>query len=235
MPGPGALLREIHRWRRHAKELQTKIDQGPRLLKAQQDQLARQEENFRQAQDTIKQLKVKTHELEVSSKATQQLLKKYQKQLEEAAGAKEYTTLRLEIDQANQEILRLNEAILETMVATEEGTARLPEADQAVRKARADFAQFDKDLQARLAGWGEQRQRALLQLADLEPTLPEEVQAYYQRLVAAKGDDALASVNGRICEACYTEITAQMSNDLLRALFVLCKSCGRILYLPAEE
>jgi predicted nucleic acid-binding Zn-ribbon protein len=51
-------------------------------------------------------------------------------------------------------------------------------------------------------------------------------------LVTAKGDDALAAVTGRSCSACYTEITAQNYNELVREQFVPCKSCGRILYLP---
>ena len=40
MPGPGLVLREIHRIRRHAKDLADKIEQAPRRLKAQQNQLA---------------------------------------------------------------------------------------------------------------------------------------------------------------------------------------------------
>jgi predicted nucleic acid-binding Zn-ribbon protein len=32
--------------------------------------------------------------------------------------------------------------------------------------------------------------------------------------------------------ACYTEITAEQSNQLQREQLVHCKSCGRILYRP---
>ncbi len=235
MSGPGAIMREIHRWRRHAKDLQTKLDQAPRLLKAQQDKLARQEDNLSQLKETIKRLRLKTNELEVSLKATQQQEKKYEKQMDEAAGKKEYDALRHEIDQAQKTVVRLNDEILETMMAAEEHTAQIPAAEKALQKAREDFALYEKDWQERLASWTEQRQQALRQLAEVEASLPEEFQDFYQRLVKTRGDDALATVNNRICESCYTEITPQMNNDLLRSLFVLCKNCGRILYLPESQ
>ena len=54
----------------------------------------------------------------------------------------------------------------------------------------------------------------------------------YDRLVNAKGEDAMSEVLNKVCVACYTEITAQSYNDLIGGKFLLCKSCGRILYLP---
>ena len=41
----------------------------------------------------------------------------------------------------------------------------------------------------------------------------------------------MSGVQGRTCTACYTEITAQNYNDLLQGNFVICQSCGRMLYL----
>ena len=44
-------------------------------------------------------------------------------------------------------------------------------------------------------------------------------------------DDALAGVEKRTCTACYTEMTAQNLHDLKQGGFVMCKSCGRALYM----
>jgi predicted nucleic acid-binding Zn-ribbon protein len=51
-------------------------------------------------------------------------------------------------------------------------------------------------------------------------------------VVGSLGADALAAVQNRTCSSCYTEITAQQYNELLQQQVVLCKACGRILYLP---
>src|SRR5436309_11100523 len=72
MAGPATILREIHRLRRHAKDLQAELERGPRLLKGQQAKVARQEEAAREAHDTLKRLKVTSHEKEVLLKTKQQ-------------------------------------------------------------------------------------------------------------------------------------------------------------------
>ena len=70
------------------------------------------------------------------------------------------------------------------------------------------------------------------QMADVEAKLPDDIRPHYQRLLSARGEDALSAVEGRSCTACYTEITQQNYHNLTCDQFVLCKSCGRILYLP---
>src|SRR5438445_553272 len=93
MPGPAAILRELHRLRRHARDLQTEIDRGPRLFKAQQTKAARQEELLKETQELIKKLKVKNHDKEGELKVRQEQLIKHQRQLNIAASKKEYDAL----------------------------------------------------------------------------------------------------------------------------------------------
>src|ERR1700722_5312472 len=102
MSGPGMVLREIHRIRRHAKELAQKIEQAPRQLKTQQTLLARQEEKLQQAHDNIKLLKVHIHEKETSIRGIQTSIKKHEKQRDEAGNKKEYDALQLEMVQEKQ-------------------------------------------------------------------------------------------------------------------------------------
>src|SRR5262245_7788471 len=97
MAGPATILREIHRFRRHAKDLQSEIDRGPRQLKVQQAKVARQEETVREAHETLKRLKITSHEKEGQLKATLQQISKHEKQLNEAGSKKEYDALKTEI------------------------------------------------------------------------------------------------------------------------------------------
>ena len=69
MSGPASTLREIHRLKRLAKDLQTKIEQGPRQQTAQKNKVLRHEEMLKQAQDDLKLAKVHMHEREVELKA----------------------------------------------------------------------------------------------------------------------------------------------------------------------
>jgi predicted nucleic acid-binding Zn-ribbon protein len=232
MSGPAVLFREIHRLRRFTHDLQEQIDRLPRQQKAQQAKVARQEEIVRQGQDAIKHLKVEIHSKEGTLKSTHGQIAKYQKQLNEAESKKEYDALQHEINEAKATCQRLEEEILNGMTEVEEKTAQLPEFEKAVKQAKQEQTQFESAMQERSASFQSQLEEAKSQLKEHEAALPANLRAQYERNVAAKGHEAMSAVAGQSCAACYTEITAQQYNELKQELFVLCKSCGRILYLP---
>jgi uncharacterized protein len=232
MSGPGQSLREVHRLRRFAKSLQEEIDRAPRQLKGQQAKVARQEELHHEAEEEIKKLKVLIHEKEVSIKTKHTQIAKHQKQLNEATGKKEYDALQSEINADKRAILQLEEDILTAMAEVEEKTAKLPELDQAGRKANEDFAAFQKGSGERHVSLSEQLKKALSDLKDVEANLPDDIRPLYNRIIGSRGEDGLSLVSDRNCSACYTSITAQNMNELMSGMFVVCKSCGRILYLP---
>ncbi len=232
MPGPAVILREIHRLRRHAKELQNEIERGPRLLKAQQTKVVKQEEILREAQDALKHLKVAIHEKEVTLRGKNQEIAKHERQLNEATAKKEYDALKAEIASEKRMCQKLEDDILSDMALSEEKAAQLPELEQAVQRAKDEVARFDAANQARIADLTKELTQVRENLQAVEATLPEDMLRDYQRLITARGEDALAPVQSRTCTACYTEITAQNYNELVQAQFVLCKNCGRILYLP---
>jgi predicted nucleic acid-binding Zn-ribbon protein len=225
-------MREIHRLRRHAEELQNEIDRGPRLLKAQQGKVVKQEETLREAQEALKHLKVAIHDKEVTLRGKNQEIAKHERQLNEATGKKEYDALKAEIASERRMCEKLEDDILNDMALSEEKAAQLPELEQAVRRAKDEVARFDTANQTRIADLTKELTQVRENLQAVEATLPEDILRDYQRLIAARGEDALASVQNRTCTACYTEITAQNYNELVQAQFVLCKNCGRILYLP---
>ena len=65
------------------------------------------------------------------------------------------------------------------------------------------------------------------------PECPANVREHYDRAVQGRGADALTPARDKACGACSTELTAQTVNDLIVGAFVVCKTCGRILYPPA--
>jgi hypothetical protein len=231
MPGPAATLRELHRLHRHAEDLRTQINRGPQTIKAHQDKTAKQEELLQQAQESIKKLKITLHEKEVSLKSQNQVIEKHQKQLNEVSSRKEYDALRVEIESDRKACSKIEDAMLDVMGEIETRAIQIPEYERSVKKAKEDTARIISDVQTRRNEFTDRLNETLKSIHEVEAALPEDVKALYDRLVAAKGDSAMSSVQKRTCTACYTEITAQNLNDLLQERLVLCKNCGRILYL----
>jgi uncharacterized protein len=228
----GATLREIHRLRRAAKDLTERIDAGPKQIKAQHAAVARHEENLKKAQDELKHLKVHTHEKEVSLKAASEQIKKYEKQLNDIMSKKEYDALKHELATTRAGEGKLEDAILGAFTDIEERQKRIPELEKTLAQSRAQAAQLEREQESRLADLKRQRDEVQKQLAEQESGLPDDIKPHYDRLIGSKGEDALAPVENKTCIACYTGITAQNYNDLTAGRFILCKSCGRILYLP---
>jgi uncharacterized protein len=234
MAGPAVILREIHRLRTHAGDLQYRIDNAPRQLRAQQNAVAKYDEAIHQAQDAIKKLKVSIHEKEVSVKAVQASIKKYEQQLNDISSKKEYDALRGEIAAAKTRISGIEDETLVVMGEVEESVAKLPALEQALKQAKAEFAEFERDYQTRLSDWTKQRDVVVKQIDEMEIALPQEIRPQYDRLVKAMGADALSRVENRTCTACHTEVTAQAHNNLKMQQFLFCRSCARLLYCIEE-
>jgi predicted nucleic acid-binding Zn-ribbon protein len=232
MSGPAPILREVHRLRRFAHELQEGIDRFPRQLKAQQAKLARQEEAQREGVEALKRLKVTVHQNEGLLKSTHGQIAKYERQLNEAASKKEYDALQGEIAAARAKCKQLEDDILAGMDEVETRTAGLPELERATQQAREELARWEETARVRLAEQQAQLKETQTRLAEVEATLPANVREQYRRIITAMGQEGLSAVRSNTCAACGTEITAQNYNDLLAGNFFVCKSCGRILYLP---
>src|SRR2546423_1555257 len=125
MSGLVATLRELHRLRRHAKDLQEQIERTPKQIKIQQAKVARQEELYHAAQEELKNLKVQNIERESQLKSTHQVIAKKEKSRNEATSTKEYQVLQNDIANARKQSQQLEEEILAGIMAIEEKTAQL--------------------------------------------------------------------------------------------------------------
>jgi predicted nucleic acid-binding Zn-ribbon protein len=230
MAGPGPVLKESHRLRQLLHDLDTRIAQAPRQLQLQKSKLQQADDVLKKFQDDLKHLKVKIHDREVSIKTMFQQIAKWEKQRETVENKKEYDALNTEIADAKQRITAFEEEVLTTMGEVDDQTAKLPAVEKTTKGVRDEVANYEKDYQARLDRYQQERDRARGELTEVEKNVPDDIRPIYEKMTTAKGVEALAAIEGRICSACYTEVTPQMGNEINRGAFVLCKSCGRMLY-----
>lgn len=225
------IMRELHRVRKHARDLRQQIERAPRTLEVQRAKVAREEKALKEAKDALQNLKKGNMDKELTFKSTHAEMLKKKAYLNAAADAKAYKALDTEIKNATALCARLEEEILAGMAAVEEQTAKLPEMEKSLAKAKEDFATFERTAGDRVASHRQLLEQAQAKLKEVEATIPEVVRPTYAKLTGSRDDDGLAGVQGKTCVGCATEMTSQMHNDLLSGRLVLCKSCGRILYL----
>ena len=228
------LLRELHRLRRLIRDAQTEIDRAPKVLTLQRTKLTAQEKAVAGAKDALKHRKADVLTGESTLKSLQQALAKHEKQLDGLTGPKEIEAKQHDIANTKELIAWTEDEVLTALGDVDERTAKIPDLEAALTKAKADFAVYEKEAAERVARLMDEVATATQALAAEEANVPAAARGQYDRLVKAHGADALAAVEGQTCTHCRTRITAQQLSDLQRGTEIMfCRSCGRIVYLPA--
>lgn len=227
------VLREIHRRRRHLRDLQEEIDIGPRVLKIQETQLEEQRQTHQQAYDTIKKLKMQQHDAEGTLQQTEMRLAKLNAELNTATSKKEFAGKESELKHSNAKKEELEDTILTSLTDIEERTADLPNVEQRWADAQAEFEQFKVDANDRLDRMRKDKEQTDSELADWEAKIPELNRPSYDRLIRSYGPDGLSAVKGKSCQHCRSSLTEQQRLEVNGGRYVICSNCARALY-PAE-
>jgi predicted nucleic acid-binding Zn-ribbon protein len=230
MPLLTEIFRECHRLRRHLRDLQTEIDRGPRVLKLRQESLEAEKQEHHDHHEAIKKLKLKQRDDEGTLKQTDTRLAKLEDQSTSISNQKEFEAKKSEISQAKAKKSELEDAILSTIMEIEEKTAAIPAVEKKWADAQKDFAEFQKDAAERLERLKSDQEASRAALAKAEVGIPEEYRSRYDMIVKKHGPDALAGVKDRICQGCRTKLTEQRQVEIRDGFFILCSTCGKMLY-----
>lgn len=228
------LLREIHRLRRHIRDAQAEIDRAPKVHKAHQAKLAAHEKAVADAKEDLKKRKAGILTGEAQIKSLNQTLARHEKQLNDLTSPRDVEAKQHDIANTRDLIAKQEDEVLAAMGDVDDRTAKVPELEAVLVKAKADFAAFEADAAERVARLKAEVTSATAALAAEEAKIPPGIRGLYDRLVKAHGADALAPVENKSCSHCRVGITAQGYADLQTGSeFMICRNCGRGLYLPA--
>jgi len=230
MPLLTEIFRECHRLRKHLRELQTEIDRGPRVLKLRQETLEAERQQHHDHHEAIKKLKLKQRDDEGSLKQTDTRLAKLEDQQTGISNQKEFEAKKSEISQAKAKKSEFEDAIINTLMEIEEKTAAIPAVEKKWADAQKDFADYQKDAAERMERLRADQEACRTALAKVEEGIPEEYVSRYEMIVKKHGPDALAGVKDRICQGCRTKLTEQRQVEIRDGLFILCSTCGKMLY-----
>jgi predicted nucleic acid-binding Zn-ribbon protein len=228
-------LRELHELHQRISRLREQRDKGPRQVEAKKKLLSQRVDALEKAKTELKSIKVKSHEKETERKAIDGRVAQLQLQINTAKSNKEYSTLVSERDAAMKLRGAAEDHVLEFLMKEEEKSAEIRTLEADVKRLELEAAALEQQTAAQTAELSAKLGDAEGLLVSCEAALPIDVRDSYRRLVERRGPDALALVSDGTCTGCYTAITPQMQNQLLLAEFILCKSCGRVLYVDAAS
>jgi predicted nucleic acid-binding Zn-ribbon protein len=179
----------------------------------------------------------RTQESDVRDK--QAKIAKVRKQLDQATSTVQVTAFEHEIQFAQSEISRLEDAELESMERTEGFESQKKLADEAVENAAAALKREEERAVTVAAADTPALAAVEAQRLEVRATIGEDALSTYDRISKGKGTAISEAVNQK-CSACQMMVRPQRWNDLRdrsqSETMMSCESCGRILYYdPARD
>jgi predicted nucleic acid-binding Zn-ribbon protein len=228
------VLRTIHRIRLQLTDLGSRLRQGPKRIHACEDNVRKQEELLAAAKERMKTMRMASDAKQVQLQGGEDKVAELKVKLNSASSNREYQALLDQIAAIEMTNSVMADEILEAFERIDDFKTTVDQAAAAseVASQQAQATQQEVEKEKPLVETDVQRLQEELRQA--ERLLPVDVRENYQRVVRAKGEDALAPIQGEICGGCNQRVLLNMLADLQMSKLVFCKTCGRLLYLPQE-
>ena len=173
----------------------------------------------------------KTYEMDVEQ--WKERAKKYRNQSGEVKTNEAYKALLHEIQNAEDEVAKAEDRLLERMVSGEEYDRQVKAAEAAVKVIEAGASNDRQAIQAEYNATQKELAAAEAVRAAAIATVPEDFVDHYERIAKRHGGVALAEIRGEGCGQCGVHIRPHVIQQLQRDTnegFFHCETCTRILY-----
>jgi len=227
-------LRELHRIHRQLTDLRGRLEKGPQQVAARQDNLSRMEQEHTKLKETLTKTRVLADEKQLQLRQREDRIADLRAKLNGCSSNREYQTLQEQIAADIQANSVLSDEILEALERIDQHQEHLQQSATDLTKSHASLQQLQQRVDGERAGLQSELERVTAELKRAEATLPSEIRAEYFRITRARGEDALAPVEGTTCGSCFHVLSPQTMNELSLGKLVFCKSCGTLLYAPED-
>jgi len=227
----GEALRELHRIHRQLTDLRSRIERGPRQVKAGEFSVHKLEQEVEQAKETLKRAKMTADEKQLQLKSREDRIEDLRTKLNGASSNKEFQTLKDQIAADEQANLVMQDEVFEALEKIDELNGKLATCTASLATVRAETAKISSRVASEHDNLQSELKRVQAELAVAEKNLPTEIRSDYDRMAKARGEGALAMVEGEVCGGCYQTLTTQMLNTLYLSKPCFCPNCGAMMYL----
>jgi predicted nucleic acid-binding Zn-ribbon protein len=226
------IMRTLHRIHTQLSDLRSRIAAGPRQIAAHTTQVEAVEAARTGVQDDIKKAKVAADQKQLQLKTAEAKIKDLDAKLNACKTNREYQLLTEQIAADRMATKVLEDEILEALERVDTVKKTLPTAETAVEAARKLLAETKARVAAEATQLDGEVKRLLGELETTERDLPADIRDLYDRAVKQKGAEGMAPLDGESCGGCFHQITGNMYSELLMGKVVMCRSCGRLIYVP---
>ncbi|HJN13780.1 MAG: phospholipase [Pirellulaceae bacterium] len=227
----GEALRELHRIHRQLADLRSRIERGPRQIKAGESSVRKLELETEQAKESLKRARMTADEKQLHLKSREDRIEELRTQLNGASSNKEFQTLKNQIAADEQANLVMQDEVLEALEKIDELAGKLTASNNSLTTVQVETAKISKRVEGEQGKLDSELRRVQAELLEAEENLPEDIRNDYHRMAKARGEGALSQVDGEVCGGCFQTLTTQMMNLLYLSKPIFCPNCGAMMYL----
>ena len=230
-----SLVQRLHRINRQKTDLNGQLARGPRLVAAATAKLQSAQQHVSELRAKLTRMKMEADSKQLQMREREDKIHKWRGNMNAAKENREYQALKDQIAADEQANLVLSDEILETLEAIDDYQQRLVDGEAMVASLEQELRQVQQQVADRKLVLEGELARVQAELEVAEKGLVGDFRREYMRLVTAKGEDAMAELEGNCCGGCYQSLTPQNLEKLLCGQPVLCPACGRLLYRDSDR
>ncbi len=227
-----SLAQTLHRINRQKSDLTSQLQRGPKIVAAAQTRLKNAEDQLLATRELLKKSRVEADSKQLHMTEREQKIHKWQGMMNAAKDNREYQALKDQIAADTKANEVLSDEILEKLEAIDGLQKQIVDQDKSVAEFKSELAKVQDEVEKRRVILESELARVEAELQASEKLLNGDFKRDYQRMVAAKGEDAMAELDGSFCSGCHTSLTPTQLDRLLMGQSIVCPNCGRLVYRP---
>ena len=219
--------------------LRAEIAALPKEVAQIEAKLAGSKARVEAAQSGIKADETARRKHESDIKDEQEKISKYRDQSLKVKTNQEYRALLSEIQHAEAEISKLEDKVLEIMVAADSRKDGLKQAEATLKAATAENDKEKEHARQQTAEDEKQLAELAAQRKELRSGISDDALRHYDRVLKLRGSALAAVHDDQMCSVCRVILRPQVYQNVMKGEeMVYCDSCQRILYFvppPPKE
>lgn len=226
-------LLELQRLGQIVASLRAELDGLPKQLREADAKLNGARAAVASAKDARTHALSQRKKLELDVEQWKDRAKKFREQSSSVKTNEAYKALQHEIANAEAEVAKGEDKVLEQMMALEEMDHRVKRAEADLKEAEQAIAAEKKQMQGQFGEKNKRLEAAAAERAEIAKKVPEEVLDLYTRIAKRHQGLGMAEAREGQCRACGMRVlphTVQLLQSEADEELFRCETCGRILY-----
>jgi predicted nucleic acid-binding Zn-ribbon protein len=227
-------LVELQRVDQRIAALRAQLDAFPKRIRETEAKLSHAQKEVAAAKDALTNSLKQRKTIELDVEQWKERARKYRDQSSAVKTNEAYKALLHEIANAEAEVAKAEDRVLEHLVAAEEIDRRVKAAEAALSDAQKFVEDEKKQVASEQAARKKELEAAAAEHEAALAPIPEDLREHYLRVARRHQGVALAEARNEQCLGCGMRVLPHVYEELRRAsdeVIFHCETCGRILYV----